>query len=81
VAEAPTNWLERGLGWFVAQAVNFLFLVVLWPLPAMGLRAAGVEWANALGFGFLASFFWRVHVQAAHHPIAWQKSRGPGAGI
>ncbi|MGL4553952.1 MAG: S26 family signal peptidase [Gemmataceae bacterium] len=49
--------LELGVGWLIAQAVNLVFLVALWAVLALGLRAAGVEWANALGFGFLLSFF------------------------
>jgi signal peptidase I len=49
--------LEWGVGWLIAQAVNLVFLVALWGVLTVGLRLAGVEWANALGFGFLISFF------------------------
>src|SRR5262245_59219525 len=55
-AQEPTL-LEYGVGWLIAQAVNLVFLLALWAVLAVGLRLVGVEWANALGFGFLVSFF------------------------
>src|SRR5688500_4460706 len=57
VAPAPPSMLASGVGWAVAQVVNFVFLLALWGGRAVAIRAFGVEWANAIGFGFLGSFF------------------------
>jgi signal peptidase I len=45
------------LKWLAAQAVNIVITVVLGTVLALGLRAAGFEWPNALGFGFVTAFF------------------------